>query len=191
MATWKKNSRNNSQKAGRKSSKRARTEKKRKTRKWHQKGCQSGGGSAWSASNIQHQVAGGAGAGATLGGNGAGLGALAGPSTGSPNHFAFNTSVSSIPQNTNHLAEKGFLGGSRRRRRGHPRHRHRRSSKHRRYIGEQRGGYAEYLPEVANAGVRGVVEVPSNMMNSIQGAATAFKTSNPTVQPIGAPIQLV
>jgi hypothetical protein len=90
--------------------------------------------------------------------------------------------------------EKGFLGGSRRHRyrRGSARHsRHRRNSKHRRYIGEQRGGYAEYLPELANAGVRGAVEVPANMFNSIQGASTAFKTSNPVVQPIGQPIQLV
>jgi hypothetical protein len=50
---------------------------------------------------------------------------------------------------------------------------------------------AEYLPQIANAQVRGVAEVPSSMVNSIQGAATAFKTSNPTIQPIGQPIQLV
>ena len=181
-------SRKNSKNGRKSSSKRARSEKKRKShKKWHQKGCQSGGGlgggltgggSSWTASAAQHQTA----------GSGAGLGSFnAGAGAGSQNHFALNSAISSPAQSSNHLMEKGILGGSRRRRyrRGSARHR-----KHRRYIGEQRGGYAEYLPEVANATVRGAVEVPANIFNSIQGASTAFKTSSPVVQPIGQPIQL-
>jgi hypothetical protein len=166
-----KNSRNQKQKAGRKSSKRARTEKKRKSHKWrHQKGCQSGGssvvggGSAWQASHLQHQV----------GGN-------------NGNHYALNTSVSARPQSSNHLVEKGMFGGGGRRSRRHGRGRGR---GHRRFIGEQHGGMAEYLPQIVNAEVRGVAEVPSNMFNSLQGASTAFKTSNPTIQPIGQAIQI-
>lgn len=169
-------------KGGRKSSKRARTEKKRKTHKWHQKGCQSGcqsggssvvgGSSAWQASNVQHQ-GGGAGAGGIPNGN----------------HYALNTAISAPAQSSNHLVEKGMFGGRRtRRRHGHKGNKHGR--KHRRFIGEQHGGMAEYLPSIANAEVRGIAEVPSGMVNALQGASTAFKTSNPTVQPIGQPLQL-
>ena len=156
-------------KGGRKSSKRARTEKKRKTHKWHQKGCQSGGSSlvggssAWQASNIQHQ---GGGAGVPNG-----------------NHYALNTAISAPAQSSNHLVEKGMFGG--RRSKGSKRGR-----KHRRFIGEQHGGMAQYLPEIANSEIRGIAEVPSGMVNSLQGASTAFKTSNPTVQPIGEPLRL-
>ena len=156
-------------KGGRKSSKRARTEKKRKTHKWHQKGCQSGGSSlvggssAWQASNIQHQ------------GGGA--------SVPNGNHYALNTAISAPAQSSNHLVEKGMFGG--RRSKGSKRGR-----KHRRFIGEQHGGMAQYLPEIANAEIRGIAEVPSGMVNSLQGASTAFKTSNPTVQPIGEPLRL-
>ena len=159
-------------KGGRKSSKRARTEKKRKTHKWHQKGCQSGGSSvvggssAWQASNVQHQ------------GGGAGAGGLP-----NGNHYALNTAISAPAQSSNHLVEKGMFGG--RRSKGSKRGR-----KHRRFIGEQHGGMAEYLPSIANAEVRGIAEVPSGMVNALQGASTAFKTSNPTVQPIGQPLQL-
>jgi len=163
-------SRSKNCKGGRKSSKRARTEKKRKTHKWHQKGCQSGGSSlvggssAWQASNIQHQ-----------GGGGAGV--------PNGNHYALNTAISAPAQSSNHLVEKGMFGG--RRSKGSKRGR-----KHRRFIGEQHGGMAQYLPEIANSEIRGIAEVPSGMVNSLQGASTAFKTSNPTVQPIGEPLRL-
>lgn len=170
-------------KGGRKSSKRARTEKKRKTHKWHQKGCQSGGssvvggGSAWQASNVQHQ-SGGSGSGSVEGGipNG--------------NHYALNTAISARAQSSNHLVEKGMFGGRRSRRR-QGRKGNKRGRKHRHFIGEQRGGMADYLPELANAEVRGITEIPSSMMNALQGASTAFKTSDPTVQPIGQPVQLL
>jgi hypothetical protein len=163
-------SRSKNCKGGRKSSKRARTEKKRKTHKWHQKGCQSGGSSlvggssAWQASNIQHQ-----------GGGGAGV--------PNGNHYALNTAISAPAQSSNHLVEKGMFGG--RRSKGSKRGR-----KNRRFIGEQHGGMAQYLPEIANSEIRGIAEVPSGMVNSLQGASTAFKTSNPTVQPIGEPLRL-
>jgi hypothetical protein len=84
------------------------------------------------------------------------------------------------PQSSNHLVEKGMFGGrSRRRLRGH-----------RRFIGEQSGGMAEYLPETVNTGLRGVMETPASIMNNLQGDSTAFVTSNPTVQPIAQSIQL-
>ena len=165
-------------KGGRKSSKRARTEKKRKTHKWHQKGCQSGGssvvggGSAWQASNVQHQSGG-------SGGDGS-----------SGNHYALNTAISARAQSSNHLVEKGMFGGRRSRRRRDGRKGDKRARKHRHFIGEQHGGMADYLPELANAEVRGITEIPSSMMNALQGSSTAFKTSDPTVQPIGQPIQL-
>jgi hypothetical protein len=168
-------------KGGRKSSKRARTEKKRKTHKWHQKGCQSGGssvaggGSAWQASNVQHQSGGSGSDGDSTVPNG--------------NHYALNTAISAPAQSSNHLVEKGMFGGRHsRRRHGHKGNKHGR--KHRRFIGEQHGGMAQYLPTIANAEVRGITEVPSGMVNALQGASTAFKTSNPTVQPIGQPLQL-
>lgn len=181
-------------KGGRRSSKRTRTEKKRKTHKWHQKGCQSGGGSSvtgggepWQVSDLKHQIVGGglgAGAGAATG---AATGAAAGAGNGT--FYAMNTTTLAHPQSSNHLVEKGQFGGRHSRHHGRKRIRHGR--KHRRFIGEQHGGMAEYLPEVANAQLRGVAEVPSSMVNAIQGASTAFKTSNPTIQPIGQPIQLV
>jgi hypothetical protein len=167
-------------KGGRRSSKRARrTEKKRKTHKWHQKGCQSGGsslvggGSAWQASNVQHQS----------GGSGSGGGV-----TPNGNHYALNTAISARAQSSNHLVEKGMFGGRRSRRYG--RKGDKRGRKHRHFIGEQHGGMADYLPEIANAEVRGIAEIPASMMNSLQGSSTAFKTSDPTIQPIGQPIQL-
>jgi hypothetical protein len=167
-------------KGGRRSSKSARrSEKKRKTHKWHQKGCQSGGsslvggGSAWQASNVQHQS----------GGSGSGGGAVP-----NGNHYALNTAISARAQSSNHLVEKGMFGGRRSRR--HGRKGDKRGRKHRHFIGEQHGGMADYLPELANAEVRGITEIPSSMMNALQGSSTAFKTSDPTVQPIGQPIQL-
>ena len=144
-------------KGGRKSSKRARTEKKRKTHKWHQKGCQSGGssvvggGSAWQASNVQHQTGG-------SGGDGSGI--------PNGNHYALNTAISARAQSSNHLVEKGMFGGRRSRRR-QGRKGDKRARKHRHFIGEQRGGMADYLPELANAEVRGITEIPSSMMNAL------------------------
>ena len=88
-------------------------------------------------------------------------------------------------QSSNHLVEKGqFGGGSKKHTRGRGR------GRHHRYVGEQYGGMAEYLPEVANTSARGLVEIPASVMNSLQGASTAFRTSDPTVQPIGQAIQL-
>jgi hypothetical protein len=184
MATkkhYKRRSSSKNCKGGRKSSKRARTEKKRKTHKWHQKGCQSGGsslvggGSAWQASNVQHQSGG-------SGGDGSG--------TPNGNHYGLNTAISARAQSSNHLVEKGMFGGRHSRRRRDGRKGDKRARKHRHFIGEQHGGMADYLPELANAEVRGITEIPSSMMNALQGSSTAFKTSDPTVQPIGQPIQL-
>ena len=159
------------------SSRRVRTEKKNKTHKWHQKGCQSGGGSMtggwpWAPSDVQHSGGGGGGGGEPV------------PHSIGGNHYALNTATNAPPQNSNHLVEKGQYGGKRARS-GHKRRKH-----HHRFIGEQHGGTAEYLPEVANTSVRGMLQIPASVVNSLQGASTAFKTSDPTVQPIGNPIQL-
>ena len=154
------------------SSKRSsRTGKKRKTYKWHQKGCQSGGsnltgsGYAWNANAASGLSAGSASA-----------------HSGSANHYAPNTSTLAPPQSSNHLL-KGFLGGSKRSSSSHRRHR--------RFIGEQQGGMANFLPEIPNLHARGMAELPSAAINSLQGDSTAFKTSNPTIQPIGVPMQTV
>ena len=159
------------------SSKRSsRTGKKRKTYKWHQKGCQSGGsnltgnGHAWNANAAAGLSAGSASA-----------------HSGSANHYAPNTSTLAPPQSSNHLL-KGFLGGSKRSSSSHRRHRH---CRHRRFIGEQQGGMANFLPEIPNLHARGMAELPSAAINSLQGDSTAFKTSNPTIQPIGVPMQTV
>jgi hypothetical protein len=161
-------SKSRNHKGGRKSSRRTRTDKKKKTHKWHQKGCQSGGGSItggwpWGPSDVQHQTA------------GSSTGAQQVPYSINGNHYAHNTATNAPPQSSNHLVEKGQYGGKRRRRR---------------FIGEQHGGTAAFLPEVANSSVRGMLEIPASVANSLQGASTAFKTSDPTVQPIGNPIQL-
>jgi hypothetical protein len=84
------------------------------------------------------------------------------------------------PQSSNHLVETGQNGGGSKKRR----------RRHRRFIGEQHGGMAEYLPQVANSGLRGIAEMPASTMNSLQGASTAFRTSDPTIQPIGQAVQL-
>jgi hypothetical protein len=152
--------------------------KKNGTRKWHQKGCQSGGGSMtggwpWGPSDVQH----------TGGGGGVG-GASPVPQSINGNHYPLNTTTMAPPQSSNHLVEKGmFGGGGRSRRRGRSRH-------HRKYIGEQHGGMAEYLPETANTSLRGITEAPAGIANALQGDSTAFVTSNPTVQPIAQPVQL-
>lgn len=171
----------NCSKGGRKSSRRARTrtEKKKRTHKWHQKGCQSGGGTMtggwpWGPSDVHHS-----------GGGGGGVGEQSPvPHSINGNHYAFNSATNAPPQSSNHLVEKGQYGGK------HARSGHKRRRHHRRYVGEQYGGAAEFLPEVANTTLRGVIEIPSSVANSLQGASTAFKTSDPTVQPIGNAVQL-
>ena len=168
----------NCSKGGRKSSRRARTEKK-KTHRWHQKGCQSGGGSItggwpWSPSDVQH-----------IGTGGSAGGQSTVPQSINGNHYPVNTVTLAPPQSSNHLVEKGQYGGK-----------HRHSSKkarrrrHHRFLGEQHGGMAEYLPEVANISLRNAVQTPASITNALQGASTAFVSSDPTIQPIGQPVQL-
>ena len=153
------------------SSKRAsRTGKKRKTYKWHQKGCQSGGSTLTGSGHVWNANA--------VAGTGAGS---ASAHSGSANHYAPNTATLAPPQSSNHLVEKGFLGGSKRSS----------SRRHRRFIGEQQGGMANFLPEIPNLHARGMAELPASTINSLQGSSTAFKTSNPTIQPIGVPMQTV
>jgi hypothetical protein len=155
--------------------------KKNGTHKWHQKGCQSGGGSMtggwpWGASDVQH-----------IGGGG-GIGGMSPvPQSINGNHYPLSTAMMSRPQNSNHLVEKGMFGGSRTRSRSRSRGRGRR---HRKFIGEQHGGMAEYLPETANTTLRGITETPASIVTALQGDSTAHVTSNPTVQPIAQPVQL-
>jgi hypothetical protein len=153
-------------KGGRKSgSRNKRTEKKHN--KWYQRGCQSGGGGVtggwpWGPSDVHHTQTAGV------------------PQSINGNHYSLNTTTMAPPQSSNHLVERGQNGG------GSKKHRRR----HRRFIGEQNGGMAAYLPEVANSGLRGVAEMPASTMNSLQGASTAFRTSDPTIQPIAQAVQL-
>jgi len=169
----------NFSKGGRKSSRRARTEKKKRTHKWHQKGCQSGGGSMtggwpWSPSDVQHiGTGGGAGGQSTV------------PQSINGNHYPVNTVTLAPPQSSNHLVEKGQYGGKH----GHSSKKARRR-RHHRFLGEQHGGMAEYLPEVANISLRNAVQTPASITNALQGASTAFVSSDPTIQPIGQPVQL-
>jgi hypothetical protein len=169
-------------------SRRSSSKKKNGTRKWDQKGCQSGGGSMtggwpWGPSDVQHA------------GNGGGVGGVSPvPQSINGNHYSLNTATMSPPQSSNHLVEKGMFGGgsgsgsgSGRSRRGRG---HGRGRRHRKFIGEQHGGMAEYLPEAVNMSLRGVAETPASVVNTLQGDPTAFVTSNPTVQPIAQPVQL-
>jgi hypothetical protein len=161
-------------------SRRSSSKKKNGTRKWHQKGCQSGGGSMtggwpWGPSDVQH-----------TGGGGAVGGMSSVPQSMNGNHYSLNTATMAPPQSSNHLVEKGMFGGGRSRRR----ERSGRGHRHRKYIGEQHGGMAEYLPETANSSLRGITETPASIANALQGASTAFVTSNPTVQPIAQPNEL-
>lgn len=158
-------------------SRRSSSKKKNSSRKWHQKGCQSGGGSItggwpWGASDVQH-----------TGGGGSVGGMSQVPQSINGNHYSLNTATMTHPQSSNHLVEKGLFGGRSRRGRGHGR-------RHRKFIGEQHGGMAEYLPETANTSLRGITETPASITNALQGDPTAFVTSNPTVQPIAEPVQL-
>lgn len=131
---------------------------------------------AMGASDVQH----------TGGGGGVG-GASPVPQSINGNHYSLNTATLAPPQSSNHLVEKGMFGGGGGRSR---RHGNGRGRRHRKYIGEQHGGMAEYLPEVANTSLRGITETPASIVNSLQGDSTAFVTSNPTVQPIAQPVQL-
>ena len=155
--------------------------KKNGTRRWHQKGCQSGGGSMtggwpWGPSDVQHT------------GNGGAPGGTSNvPQSINGNHYPLNTETMAPPQSSNHLVEKGMFGGRGRRSRARGRGRGR---GHRRYIGEQSGGMAEYLPETVNTGLRGMAETPLSISNALQGDSTAFVTSNPTIQPIAQPVEL-
>lgn len=156
--------------------------KKNGTRRWHQKGCQSGGGSMtggwpWGPSDVQH-----------AGNGGAPGGTLPVPHSINGNHYPLNNETLAPPQSSNHLVEKGMFGG-RRRSRGRSGRRGR-SVRGRRFIGEQSGGMAEYLPETVNTGLRGMAETPLAISNALQGDPTAFVTSNPTVQPIAQPVEL-
>jgi hypothetical protein len=158
-------------------SRRTSSKKKSGSRKWHQKGCQSGGGSMtggwpWGASDVQH-----------IGGGGSVGGMSSVPQSINGNHYPLNTMTIDPPHNSNHDFEKLIFGGRSRRGRG-------RGRRHRKFIGEQRGGMAEYLPETANTSLRGITETPANIANALQGDSTAFVTSNPTVQPIAQPVQL-
>jgi len=155
---------------------RSRTDKKRKTHKWHQKGCQSGGssvvgtGSAWHASHMEHQTAGSASAYANNNGN----------------HFLLNTNTLAHPQSSNHLVEQGMVGG---RKRGSSRTRGRgRGRKHRRFIGEQHGGMIHLLPDTVKPEINNITQMPANAFNVIQGAATPAASPDPTIQPIGQPL---
>jgi len=155
---------------------RSRTDKKRKTHKWHQKGCQSGGssavgtGSAWHPSHMEHQTAGSASAYANNNGN----------------HFALNTTTLAPPQSSNHLVEQGMVGG---RKRGSSRKRGRgRGRKHRRFIGEQHGGMVHLLPDTVKPEINNITQMPATAMNVIQGASTAAASPDPTIQPIGQPL---
>jgi hypothetical protein len=156
-------------KGGRKSrSRNKRSEKKHN--KWFQKGCQSGGGSVtggwpWGPSDVHPQTAGSASSGVPQSING--------------NHYSLNTATMAPPQSSNHLVERGQFGGTKKK--------HRR---HRRFIGEQRGGMAQYLPEFANSTLSGITRAPAGVMNALQGASTSFTSSDPTIQPIGQPVQL-
>lgn len=156
---------------------RSRTDKKkRKTHKWSQKGCQSGGsnlvgtGSAWHPSGTEHQTAGSASASAYA--------------TNSGNHFSLNTNTLAPPQSSNHLVEKGILAGGRKR----GSRRHGRGRKHRRFIGEQRGGMIHLLPETVKPEINNATQMPASAVNVIQGAATPVASADPTIQPIGQPL---
>ena len=162
---------------GSSSKRRSRTDKKkRKTHKWHQKGCQSGGssvvgtGSAWHPSGMEHQTAGSASAYATNSGN----------------HFSLNTNTLAPPQSSNHLVEEGILAGGRKR--GSRKRGRGRKHRHRYFIGEQSGGMIHLLPETVKPEINNAIQMPATAVNIIQGAATPAASPDPTIQPIGQPL---
>ena len=147
--------------------------RQKKHNKWHQKGCQSGGGSVtggwpWAPSDVHHTQTAGAG----------GV-----PTAINGNHYSLNTATMAPPQSSNHLVERGQFGGTKKHRKG-------RGRRHRRFVGEQHGGMAQYLPEVVNTSLHSIAAIPGSTMNAIQGASTAYQSHNPTIQPIGQAAQL-
>jgi hypothetical protein len=174
-------------------SSRCKTQRK-KSGRWRQKGCQSGGSSftggwSWGPSDVHANTGGGVSASAS------GV-----PMSINGNHYALNTSGGMAPpQSSNHLVEKGQFGGRRRKyssrgrvrgSRGRGRGRVHRSRRGRKFIGEQRGGMAALMPETINTALRETVGVPSYVANTLQGASSGFRSADPTLQPIGQPIQL-
>jgi len=83
-----------------------------------------------------------------------------------------------------------LFGGRRRKSSSRVRGSTRRTRRHRKFIGEQRGGMAALMPETINATLRETVGVPSYVANTLQGASTGFRSQDPTQQPIGQPVQL-
>lgn len=165
-----------------------RTEKK--THKWYQRGCQSqtGGGSmtggwAWGPSDVHHQTA----------GSGDPV-----PHSINGNHYALNTATVAPPQASNAIVERHNMAQTAGRRRGRGRGRGRSGSKIRRKatrkshrIACQNGGGAmEYAPELTKITLNSALQTPSSIVHGLQGAATGFVSSNPTLQPIGEPIAL-
>jgi hypothetical protein len=161
--------------------KRSRSQKKNKrSHNWHQKGCQSGGGSmtggvAWAPSDLTHQTAG-----SKLGGD-------IEPYAANGNHYALNSDTMIRPQNSNHLVEKSQSGGKRKYSRTQ---KHGKKSHHRKFIGEQRGGMAQLLPELINLEVRNATSIPGSVASSLQGASTSFVSPSVTTQPIGEPLKI-
>jgi hypothetical protein len=169
MVSKKNNRRRNSRRKStcnggrRRKSNASRTEKKHN--KWHQKGCQSGGGGftggwAWAPSSVHPQTA----------------GTNCIPQSINGNHYALNTATMTPPQSSNHLVERGQFGGTKK-------YRKRRS----RLVREQRGGMqmAKYLPDAANTTLRSIAQIPTFAMNGLQGGSTVPSQADPTIQPIG------
>lgn len=178
----------------RKRSLRKRGSKKRQNKSchWEQKGCQSGGGSMtggwpWGPSDAQVSTGGSASSGTPIAING--------------NHYPLNTAnPMAPPQNSNHQAEQGLIGGKRKRlsrgrgggsrggRRGRGRGRTSSRRRGRKYIGEQHGGMSQYMPETINTAIRSGAGIPSSVVNTLQGASTGYRNPDPIVQPIGQPL---
>jgi hypothetical protein len=103
------------------------------------------------------------------------------------NHFLLNTNTLAHPQSSNHLVKQGILAGGRKR--GSSRKRGRgRGRKHRRFIGEQHGGMIHLLPDTVKLEINNATQMPATAVNVIQGASTAARSSDPTIQPIGQPL---
>lgn len=151
--------------------------KSKRSHQWHQKGCQSGGGSmmggvAWAPSDLNHQTTGNV-----------------EPYAANGNHYALNNEILARPQNSNHLVEKGLFGGGSKRKYSR-RQKYGKKNNHRKFIGEQRGGMARLFPELINSAIGNTIEIPKNISTALQGSSTSFVTSNATDQPIGKPLQI-
>jgi hypothetical protein len=181
-------SRNSKKRSSRRGGRSKRTEKKLK-HKWHQRGCQNqtGGGSitggwAWGPSDVHHQTA------------TSPAGSDVAPHSINGNHYAVNTATVAPPQASNAIIERQNTQTAGRRRgrgRGRKEKAHKKySQKKSRRVSCQRGGMAEYLPELVNASTRTTLQIPANIANALQGSATPFVSAEPTSQPIGSPISL-